>query len=146
MRLVVGRSHAEHAAERRERDADAGKQLAMLAVQAGDPQRRIGELFRQQPEVREDPGPSPLGGLEFEELDLERVARLGALDEDRPADLVDTREVDLGHVLDRRVLANLAVRGLEGVELDDGSARDRCERWDRAVPGEMPLVLRDVNG
>jgi hypothetical protein len=118
----------------------------MLAVQAGDPQGRIGELVRQQSEVREDPGPSPLGGLEIEELDLERVARLGALDEDRPADLVNAREVDEGHVLDGRILADLAVRRLEGVELDDGSARDRCERWDRAVPGEVPLVLRDVNG
>ena len=42
-------------------------------------------------------------GLEVQQLDLQRVAGLGALDRDRPVDLVDPAEVEVGEVGDGRV-------------------------------------------
>ena len=61
-----------------------------------------GNVVGEQPEAGDARGPAPVGGLELEEVDLERVAGLGADDRDRAVDLVDPLEVEPGEVVDRR--------------------------------------------
>ena len=90
------RRDAQLAAERDDRDADAGEELGPLPDrrQAGDLVGRIRELVGEQPEARDRRGPAPVGRLEVEQLDLERVAGLRTVDRDGPVDLVDAREVE----------------------------------------------------
>ena len=54
----------------------------------------VGEVVGQQAEAGDRGGPAPVGRREVEQVDLERVARLGALDLDRAVDLVDALEVE----------------------------------------------------
>ena len=56
--------------------------------------------------------------LELEDVDLERIAGLGAGDLDRPVHLVDPLEVERAEVGGRRVGRQLAVRRVEAVERD----------------------------
>ncbi len=109
-----------------------------------DPEVRIGELIRQQAETGDARGPAPIGWLELEQVDLERVTGLGAADRDRPVDLVDAVEVELREVIDRRARGQLAARGVEHVELDDGAVVDGLDRRDRRIPGEVEAVARDT--
>ena len=69
-------------------------------IDLGDPQPGVGELVGEKPETRDDRRPAPVLRLEGEELDLEHVARLGALDEHRAAHGVHMAEVELRHILD----------------------------------------------
>ena len=64
---VHGR-HADLAAERRDRDADAGQELGALADtrHLRDPEVRIGELVRQEAEPGDAGRPAPVGRLELE--------------------------------------------------------------------------------
>ena len=68
-------------------------------------------------------------GPEVEQVDLERVARLGALDRDRAVDLVDALEVEPREVVDRRRRGQLAAARVEAVE------RDRAARRTVAIGG-----------
>ena len=104
----------------------------------------IGEVVGEQPEARDARRPAPVGRLELEEVDLERVAGLGAVDRDRAVDLVDAVEVEASEVLDRRSRRQLAAAGVEQVELDDGAAVDGLDRRDRRVPREVEAIARDV--
>ena len=88
------RGHAQLAAERRERDANAGQQLAVTAVQARDAQRVLVKSSVSRPKPGKVAVQPQLAGLEIEQLDLQRVARFGPLHRNRAVDLVDPREVD----------------------------------------------------
>jgi hypothetical protein len=85
------RRDAELAAERDDRDANAGEELGPLPDrrQARDLVRRIRKVVGEQPEARDRRRPAPVGRLEVEQVDLERVAGLRAVDRDRAVDLVD---------------------------------------------------------
>ncbi len=88
--------HAHRPAERLDRNADAGAELGRVALgEVEVPDHGLGELARrQQPEAGDDAGEAPVGQLEVEDLDRQRVARPRALDRDRPGERVDRREVD----------------------------------------------------
>ncbi len=88
---------AERAGERaeRERHAVGEPHAAGGPVDLRDAQPRVGELVGEQAEAGDDRRPAPALRPELEQLDRERVARLRALDEDRAADRVDVREVEL---------------------------------------------------
>src|SRR5882672_2383020 len=100
----VDRRDADLAAERDNREADAGQELGPTADprNAGDPERGIGKVVRHEAEAGNAGGPAPVGGLELEQIDLEGVAWLGADDGDRAVDLVDAAEVEPSEILDGR--------------------------------------------
>ena len=138
---------AQLAAERDDRDADAGEELRPLPDrrQARDLVGRIRELVREQPETRDRRRPAPVGRLEVEQLDLERVAGLRAVDRDGPVDLVDAREVERRDLLDGRRRGQRAVARVEQVELDLVAVADGLDRRDRRVPGEVEPVAADMD-
>jgi len=61
-------------------------------------QARVGELVGQQAEARDVARPAPARRLEGQHGDLERIAGLGAIDEDRTGHRIDERKVELGDV------------------------------------------------
>ena len=141
------RRHAELAAERGERQGDARPELGPAAgrVVAGDLVEAIREVIGQEPEAGNRGGPAPIGRLELEQVELERVAWLGALDLDRAVDLVDAREVEIRQRLGGRIGGQLPVRGVEAVELDDVAGRDSGDRRNRRIPCQVVLLARDVD-
>src|SRR4029079_12711379 len=106
---------------------------------------RIRELVGEQPEARDRRRPAPVGRLEGEQVALERVAGLRAVDRDGPVDLVDAREVERRDLLDGRRLGQRAVAGAEQAQLDLVAVADGLDRRDGRVPGEMEPVAADVD-
>jgi hypothetical protein len=122
------------------------EKLADTVGEAGDPQLRLGEVVGEQAEAGDARRPAPVARLEAEQFDLERIARLGAFDADRASHLVDLGEVEVREVGGRRCRADLAVAGVERVELHHAAARDAEQRRDGRIPGKVPLVAPDVEG
>ena len=135
MGTIGGRCHAQLAAERRKRNVHAGQEGARAVGQPADGQRRVGEFIGQQAEAGDVRGPAPIARLEFEQLDLERVAGLGTFNGDGSVHLVDPREVERGDVADRGGGGDLTARGVKRIDLDDGTARNRGDRLDGSIPG-----------
>jgi hypothetical protein len=77
-----------------QRDPVGEGDRARLRVDRRDPQPRVGELVRQQPEAGDDRRPAPVARAQLEDLDRERVAGARATDEDRAGDRVDAPEVE----------------------------------------------------
>ena len=116
------------------------KSIGPLGAESSDVVRRVRELVGEEPEPGDDRRPAPARRLEVEQVDLERVARLGAVDRDRPADLVDAIEVqgeELGHAA---VGIELAAARVEQIELDDAARVDRRDRLDRRVPRQVVAI------
>ena len=84
------------AAERREGQVDPGPELDAIGSgrEASDLQVAVREVIGQEPEAGDRGRPAPVRVGEVEQVDLERVARLGAFDGDGSGDLVDPVEVE----------------------------------------------------
>jgi hypothetical protein len=106
-------------------------------------QVRIGELIGQQPEARDVAGPAPARRLERQHGDLQRVARRGALDEHRPGDRVDAREVELDQIGRGRLAVQLARGGIDGLEVHHLAGRDAQRRRERVVPAVVDVLAMD---
>jgi hypothetical protein len=79
LRAGAGGADAHRAHEGLDRDLDVLAEVDEVAVgQVEDPQVGIGEVVGQQPEPGQDGRPAPALRVEVEDLDRERVARLGA--------------------------------------------------------------------
>ena len=80
------RRHPDLAAERGQRDADAGPVLDPVRTggQGGDLVERVRELVGQQAEAGDRGRPAPVRGLEGEQLDLDRPGSARALHRHRP--------------------------------------------------------------
>ena len=94
----------------------------------------VGELLGQQAELGQDRAPAPLARLQREDLHRERVARLRALDANRPREVVERVEVELA-VLVGRALLHLPIAGHQQVEVDRVARLDGQRRREVAVPG-----------
>jgi hypothetical protein len=138
----LGDGDAERAWERPvgQRDHLAEAHCARGRVDLGDPKPRVGELVGEEPEAGDDCRPAPVLGLERKELHLEDVARLRSLDEDRPADRVHVREIELRHVLDTGAVVDLFVRGVAHVQLHRFARLDLENGLDRVVPDVVERV------
>ena len=108
-------------------------------------QLAVGEVVGQQPEAGDRRRPAPVRRLEVEQIDLERVARLGAVDGDRAVDLVDAVEVERRERRRRRIGSDLAIRGVEAVEFDDVTGAHTGHRRDGRIPRQVVLVARDLD-
>lgn len=92
--------HAHLPRKRSNRDPDAlllvEPRIPLRLIDLVQLQRRLRVLVREEPEARDHGRPAPVGRLDREHVDLQRVARLGALDEDGPAHLVELGEDERG--------------------------------------------------
>lgn len=79
-------------------------------------QRRLRVLVREEPEARDHGRPAPVRRRDCEHVDLQRVARLRALDEDGPAHLVELREDERGDRFGRGGGCDLPVGRVQAVE------------------------------
>ncbi len=137
---------ADRPGERRERERDpvVEPDLVRLGVDGRDVQPRVGELVGEQPELGDDRRPAPVVRDQLEDLDLERVARFGALDVDRAGDRVDVAHVHLRDVLRRRVPGQLPAGRVRGLELHRRARLDLQHRRDRVVPHRLPVLSADA--
>ena len=101
------------------------------------------ELIGQQAETRNVGGPAQARGDEVPEGDLERVARLRALDIDRAGDRIDPAEIERRDVDGSRALLELAVGGVEAFEVNGLSRLARQRRREVAVPAEIMVLAVD---
>src|SRR6185437_1959382 len=95
---------------------------------------RVGELVAQEAEARHLHGEAVAVRLDVDDLDLEQVARLGALDVDRTGERVHDVEVRRGDGIQGRVRGHLPVERVPRLQhhLVAGLAPD--QRWDVGVP------------
>src|SRR5256886_17113284 len=115
-----------------------------LSVDLRDPEPRLCELVREQAEARNQRRPAPILRSELDDLDLEHVARRGALDEHGTADRVDVGEVELLHLCGARGCCDLLVRGVAHVEFDRVARVDLDGGLDRVVPRVVEGVAAKV--
>jgi hypothetical protein len=141
------RGDPELAAERSEWQVDSRPELDAIRSRSelSDLQVAIGKVVGQQPEAGDRGRPAPVSVGEVEQVDLERVARLGPGDGDGTGDLVDPVEVESRERLGRGFGRDLAVRGVEAVEIDHVAGADARHRRDGGVPCQVVLVARHVD-
>ena len=94
--------------------------------------RPAGEVWRVEAIAEEahpgdHAGPAEVIRLDLEDFHLEEVARLGALDGDRPGAGMAPAEIQLEHVLVAALHRELAIETVSDIE-DDGVARINLER------------------
>src|SRR5215218_172244 len=114
-----------------------------LRIDFRDTEPRVWIFVGEEPEIRNDRSPAPLRRPEFEQLHRKDVARPGTLDENRSADGVDVREVELRHILDTRVAVDLLVGGVADVELDRLPGLHLQRGHERVVPDVVEGVRAD---
>jgi hypothetical protein len=94
-------------------------------------------LIGEKPEAPDIRRPAEAGGQELLDRDFQRIARAGAVDEDRTCDRVDPGEIELGHVSDPARRRKLPARRVDAFEFDRGSRRNRLNGRDRKIPPEV---------
>ena len=146
MEARLGRRDADRAGERLQRHAGVlaeQRRLERAGVVGPDVQRRLLELVGEQPETRNVRRPAEAGRLERLDRHLQRVARLGAFDVDRPGHRVDLAEVEPGHVGDRAVGRQLTAGSVEALELDRRTRARPARPGRNVVPAEMMVAPVD---
>lgn len=112
--------HAHLPRKRSNRDPDAlllvKPRIPLRLIDLVQLQRRLRVLVREEPEARDHGRPAPVGRLDREHVDLQRVARLRALDEDGPAHLVELGEDERGDRFGRGGGCDLPVGRVQAVE------------------------------
>lgn len=92
--------HAHLPRKRPNRDPDAlllvEPRIPLCLIDLIQLQRRLRVLVCEEPEARDHGRPAPVRRLDREHVDLQRVARLRALDEHGPAHLVELGEDERG--------------------------------------------------
>lgn len=104
--------------------------IALLFVNLIQFEFRFRILIREEPEAWNHGRPAPVGCFDGKDLDLKRVARHGALDENRAADLVKLREDDRIYCLLSGGRCDLAIGRVEAIERYDLAAPDPKDWWE----------------
>jgi hypothetical protein len=110
--------------------SDGGRRSVAQVVRL---QERLRKVVGEEAETGNHGRPAPGAGRELQDLDLERVADLGSLDEDGPGEVVDRVEVPRD-LADRRGLGDLARPGDRQVEADDVARTNPDGRGTAPVP------------
>ena len=58
------------------------------------PEVRLREILGEESEPGDQSRPAPVQRVETQDVDLQRIARLSAADEDRPGERIQAREID----------------------------------------------------
>ena len=91
---VFARSHAHDAAERAQRYRRGVKRAGDAALEDPMEKMRLREAILQESEARDHAGPAPPLMRHFQDVDLQYIAGLGALNEDRSGQRVDFAAID----------------------------------------------------
>ena len=134
MRAGLGRRDSDRSGKRRERKRDPIAEADAPRLDVRDSQPGVRVFIREEPELRNDRGPSPLRRLEFENLHGEHVAWLGSSYVHRAANRIHVLEVELRDVACVRVATDLLVGRVSDVKLDGLARSDLERRVDRVVP------------
>ena len=118
----------------------SSRNRAVAQREVEDAQVGLGEVVGEQAEARGDRGPAPALRVQVDDLDRERVAGLGALDEDRAGQRVHAAPVDVRDHARLRAGPDLVVADVTGLE-DDGVAVGDRQQW--LIPG-VPRVVHRV--
>ena len=138
--LAVG-GDADHADHRPEREADPVVHPDRLLVDVEDVRHRRSHVVDQLSELRDDRREAARAGPNLEQLDDERVARLGASHRDRPGRAVDTREVDAADEIVFRL--DLPGEAVVRLEADGRPGLDLEHRLEVGPEAPDHLVARD---
>ena len=129
--LRLAGQHADGARKRLVGHRDSGHLVGDRAARGQAPvdDVGIGVEIAQESESGNDQGVAVLVRVDGEQLDLQRVSALGAVDVDRPGHGVDEVEVEGRHVVGDRIESQIGIQRVPGV-YDDDIARVRgghCE-------------------
>ena len=133
------RRHADHAAERLDRDADPVGEDRLTAFDLPDMEPWALETVRQQPEARYERRPPVGAGLNCQDVDLEDVTGPRTLDEHRAADGIDEIEVERSHRAVVRARTELAARGVHRLDRHLSPGNHRQDR--RMIPAPAVVHL-----
>jgi hypothetical protein len=123
--LAVG-GDADHADHRAEREADPVVHPDRLLVDVEDVGHGGLHCVDQLSELGDDRREATRAGTDLEQLDDQRIARLGAAHRDRPGCAVDTREVDVTDEIGFRL--DLPGEAVVRLEADDRAGL-HLEHW-----------------
>src|SRR5581483_3768512 len=113
------RCEADLSAERGKRNANARSKLSpsvCTPFKPPDLESWLGELVSQQAKAGNDCRPAPIGRLQIQKLDFQRVSRRCTLDIDRAIHLIYAREVKRTDSLDGTLRCNPTARGIKQVK------------------------------
>ena len=140
------RPHTHDTAERFVRDADVVAEDALIPHHLVVVDVRLREVLRQQPKVGNDAVPAPTLVLQVQDLHLQRVPRLRAVDKDRPGQRMDRVKRERRHVRIGGLRRELARRCLQRLKDDRVARRDRQARRQCIVPKRMRLRIVKMMG
>ena len=106
-------------------------------------QVRVGELVGEQAEAGDVAGPAPARGAKGQYRDLERIARLRAIDVDRPGDRIDAPEIEFCEVAGGGVFGELPGGCVQRFELDALARRDLQLGRKRVIPAVVDMFAVD---
>ncbi len=141
----VGRRHADHAGVDAGGNRDPRKLVAasVCAVERPGNDERLGEDVGEESESGDDGVDSKIRGVVLEELDLEDVAGLGLLDEERAGEGMSAAEIQAVAICVDAGTRQLAVEPVEALEGDDVARPDVGDRRDVRMPAVVDVLGRD---
>ena len=80
-------------------------------------------------------------GADVENVHNQQVARLGALDGNRAAEVMHFAQVNIAHVFGTVVIADLAARPVHALDNKVRAGLDRCHHGHVRVPAVMDVVV-----
>ena len=138
---VLGSRDAHHSAKRTQRHDCRRERPADRAFELPVKEKRLGETLLQKAEAGDDARPSPALVRHLENVDLQDVARLGAVHKNGAGERVDSPAIDGQIFSDCHSGANLRAAGVETFEMhcvagSDDEARFQMRgssgsEWDR---------------
>ena len=140
-----GRRHPHHAEHRPGRERDPVVHVDRVAVDPEDPGDRVRHLCLKLADSGDRQCHAGLRGTDLQDLDNQRVARLGAANGHRPGGAVDAVEIEIRvDVADEVLLArDLAAEAVLHLEADDGAGLDLDDRGHVRPEGEDNLLVRE---
>ena len=110
------------------------------------PQVGVREVIRQQTQPRQHGRPAPPLRVNVQDLDRQRVARLGAVDRDWPVQRVDAVPVKAGDHARVRIRTDLVVADIARPDHERIAGIDVEHRLIACVPPKMDLFVRQIMG
>src|SRR5580704_3085691 len=98
---------------------------------------RLTKLLFQEAKPSNDACPTPSAVLHSQHIDLQHIARLGAVDADRSGQGMNPAPVDGQKIFHARIRCHLATARVKAAHMHRISRRDGEPRLERAVPARM---------
>jgi hypothetical protein len=119
------------------------RRAKLLRIESPDTQGGLGEFIGQETEAGKDRGPPPVRDPDVEDINAQRVTRLGALNPDGAAERRDKAHVKPVEVVGSRFWTKLTPGGIEHLESHLCPRFNDQRRLKRPVP--RVVVTRNVS-